>query len=143
MTHDNPFELERFVVAQDDGGIYERAIGELRRGHKTSHWMWFVFPQIAGLGQSTTSRRFAISTSEEARSYLHHEVLGPRLIECTRVVAETDDRSAAEIFGPVDAKKLHSSMTLFIRVAPDEALFGQVLDQFFDGIADVATDRLI
>lgn len=140
---DGPYNLARFVNAQNADGIYGRALGELRRGHKSSHWMWFVFPQIAGLGQSATSRRFAISSLEEARMYMGHDVLGPRLLECTGVVAQTVTRSAEQIFGALDAQKLHSCMTLFMRATPDESLFGQVLDVHFDGIPDAATDQRI
>ncbi len=140
---DDPYDLERFVNAQNADGIYERALGELRRGHKTSHWMWFVFPQIAGLGQSAMSRRFAISSLEEAKRYLRHDVLGPRLLECADVVAQTATGSAERILGAVDAQKLRSSMTLFLRSAPDESLFGRVLDVYFDGLPDAATDQLI
>ncbi len=140
---DGPYDLARFVNAQNADGIYGRALGELRRGHKSSHWMWFVFPQIAGLGQSATSRRFAISSLEEARMYMGHDVLGPRLLECTGVVAQTVTRSAEQIFGALDAQKLHSCMTLFMRATPDESLFGQVLDVHFDGIPDAATDHRI
>jgi uncharacterized protein (DUF1810 family) len=142
MTAD-PYDLERFVSAQNEGGTYERAVAELRRGHKTSHWMWFVFPQIAGLGQSATSRFFAISSLEEARAYLRHAVLGPRLIESARIVADTGGRTAEQIFGGIDAQKLRSSMTLFSRAAPDEPVFAQVLERYFDGVADAATDARI
>lgn len=138
---DDPFELERFVAAQDAGGIYPLAVGELIEGRKASHWMWFVFPQIAGLGHSATSRRFAISSPEEARAYLNHTVLGPRLIECTGIAAGLRGRSAEQIFGTIDAQKLRSSMTLFMRAAPDEPLFEQVLERFFDGQPDAATDQ--
>ena len=137
------YDLERFVQAQDAGGTYGRAVEELRRGYKASHWMWFVFPQIAGLGQSPTSRRYAISSLAEAKAYLEHPVLGPRLTECARVVAQTQGRSAEQIFGDIDAQKLHSSMTLFLRAAPDETLFQQVLDRYFGGRTDSATDRLL
>jgi uncharacterized protein (DUF1810 family) len=137
------YDLERFVQAQDAGGTYGRAVEELRRGYKASHWMWFVFPQIAGLGQSPTSRRYAISSLAEAKAYLEHPVLGPRLRECAGLVAQVQGRSAEQIFGGIDAQKLHSSMTLFLRAAPDETLFQQVLDQYFGGRADSATDRLL
>lgn len=140
---DDPHDLERFVAAQNIGGTYDRAVAELRRGHKTSHWMWFVFPQIAGLGQSPTSRRFAISSLEEAKAYLQHSLLGSRLIQCASIVAATQGHIAEQVFGSVDAQKLHSSMTLFLRAAPGERLFRQVLDQYFDGIADTATDQRI
>src|SRR5215469_10826039 len=109
---DDPYELERFVAAQDAGGIYQRAVAELRAGLKRSHWMWFVFPQVAGLGFSAMARRYAINSLAEARAYLAHPVLGPRLADCARIVAATRGRSAAAIFGDVDAMKLRSSMTL-------------------------------
>jgi uncharacterized protein (DUF1810 family) len=137
------YDLERFVNAQDADGTYDRAVDELRRGRKTSHWMWFVFPQIAGLGRSDMSRRFAISSLDEAKAYLEHPVLGPRLRECAGLVAQAQDQSAEQIFGGIDAQKLHSSMTLFLRAAPNESLFKQVLDRYFGGRVDSATDRRI
>jgi uncharacterized protein (DUF1810 family) len=137
----DPYDLERFVAAQDAGATYQRAAAELRRGLKTGHWMWFVFPQIAGLGQSQMSRKFAISSLGEAAAYLRHPVLGPRLIECARIVAEAQGRDVEQIFGGIDAQKLRSSMTLFMRAAPGEPLFGQVLSQYFDGLPDPATDE--
>jgi uncharacterized protein (DUF1810 family) len=140
---DDPFRLERFVTAQDAGGTYDRAVAELRRGRKTGHWMWFVFPQIAGLGQSQTSRMFAISSLAEARAYLLHPVLGARLTEAARVIADLADRTAEQIFGSIDAQKLHSSMTLFLRAAPAEPVPRRVLDRYFDGIPDAATDELL
>ena len=141
-TDRDPYRLERFVAAQDRGGTYERAVAELRAGAKVSHWMWFVFPQVAGLGMSAMAREFAISSVAEARAYLAHPVLGPRLRECARVVAETEGRPAERIFGPVDAMKLRSSMTLF--EAADQAEAGQnvfraVLAKYFDGVPDQAT----
>jgi uncharacterized protein (DUF1810 family) len=139
----DPYRLERFVDAQDDGGAYQAALRELRDGRKRSHWMWFVFPQIAGLGQSATSRRYAISSLEEARAYIEHPVLGPRLAECVRTLIERPDASARDIFGGIDAMKLRSSMTLFHRVDPDNPLFIAVLDRYFGGEPDVATDRLL
>ena len=137
----SPYDLERFVTAQDAGGTYDRAVRELSGGYKSSHWMWFVFPQIAGLGRSSTSRRYAISSLDEAKAYLDHPVLGPRLRECTALVTQVQGKSAERIFGDIDAQKLQSSMTLFLRAAPDEPLFQQVLDQYFDGRADSATDE--
>ena len=137
------YDLERFTTAQDERGTYDRAVAELRNGRKTSHWMWFVFPQLAGLGRSPTSRHFAITSLDEARAYLQHPVLGPRLRECATILAGTQGRSAVAIFGGIDAQKLHSCMTLFLRAAPDEAVFEQVLTSYFDGIADSATDRLL
>jgi uncharacterized protein (DUF1810 family) len=139
----DPYDLERFVAAQDAGGTYGRAVDELRAGFKSGHWMWFVFPQIAGLGQSPTSRRYAISSLGEAAAYLRHPVLGPRLHECAGLLADVKGRSADQIFGSIDAMKLRSSMTLFHRAAPDDPLFGHVLTRFFDGIADHATDALL
>jgi uncharacterized protein (DUF1810 family) len=140
---DDSFDLDRFVAAQESGGTYQRALDELRAGFKSSHWMWFVFPQIAGLGQSPTSRRFAISSLAEAAAYLRHPVLGPRLREAAAVVAGIKGRSADQIFGSIDAMKLRSSMTLFRRAAPEEPVFGQVLKRYFDGIPDHATDALV
>jgi uncharacterized protein (DUF1810 family) len=137
------FDLQRFVDAQDQGGTYEAALAELRAGRKTGHWMWFVFPQIAGLGQSAMSRRFAIGSLEEARAYLAHPVLGPRLTECARGLTQLPTASAEEVFGGIDAVKLRSSMTLFDRADPGEPLFKRVLAQYFEGVADEATDRLL
>ena len=135
--------LERFVSAQDTRGTYDAALAELRAGRKTSHWMWFVFPQLAGLGLSETSRRYAISSLDEARAYLAHPVLGPRLQECARALLGLDGRTATEILGPVDALKLRSSLTLFARAAPEDPVFGEVLDRYFDGRPDEATDALL
>ena len=139
----DPYRLERFVTAQNEGGTYDAAVDELRAGRKRSHWMWFVFPQIAGLGQSPTSRHFAISSLDEARAYLAHPVLGPRLIEAAQIVAELDGRTADEIFGGIDATKLRSSMTLFAYVDSANPIFGQVLEAYFGGIPDGATERLL
>jgi uncharacterized protein (DUF1810 family) len=139
----DPYDLRRFTTAQNAEGTYARAVAELRAGYKASHWMWFVFPQIAGLGRSATSKRFALSSLAEAEAYVGHSVLGPRLFECTRIVAETEDRSAGEIFGLVDAQKLHSSMTLFERAMPGEQLFSQVLGHYFHGVTDAATEALL
>ena len=140
---DDPYYLLRFVIAQNRDGTYDRAVEELRLGDKRTHWMWFVFPQIAGLGHSATSKHFAISSLDEAKAYLQHDVLGPRLIECTNLVATTPSSDAADIFGEIDAQKLRSSMTLFMRAAPDEPLFRRVLDRYFDGLPDAATDQRI
>jgi uncharacterized protein (DUF1810 family) len=135
------YRLERFLEAQDRGGIYQRAVAELRAGEKVSHWMWFVFPQIAGLGFSEMARRYAIGSLGEARAYLAHPVLGPRLRECARVVADTEGRSAERIFGAVDAMKLRSSVTLFAAADdnPGDSVFRTVLAKYFDGVADEAT----
>jgi uncharacterized protein (DUF1810 family) len=139
MTTD--FNLERFVDAQI--GVYDTALAELRAGHKRTHWMWFIFPQIAGLGHSAMAQRYAIRSADEAAAYLAHPVLGPRLRACAAAVASHHDRGVDEIFGQPDNLKFHSSMTLFADVAPHEAIFQTCLDQFFDGRADPATlDRL-
>jgi uncharacterized protein (DUF1810 family) len=139
----DPYRLERFVAAQDERGTYGRAVAELRAGRKMSHWMWFVFPQIAGLGRSATAQEYAISSLGEARAYLRHPVLGPRLAESARALTEVAGRSAELIFGGLDAQKLRSSMTLFHRADPAEPVFAQVLSQYFGGQPDPATDRLL
>ena len=133
-------DLERFVTAQNSGGTYQRAVTELRNGRKTSHWMWFIFPQIAGLGRSAMAQAYAISDLAEAQAYLAHPVLGPRLVECAEIVAGHRGLSAEHIFGGIDAIKLRSSMTLFARAKPDEAIFRQVIDQYFAG-PDPETER--
>jgi uncharacterized protein (DUF1810 family) len=134
------YRLERFVDAQDAGGTYARAVQELQAGRKVSHWMWFVFPQIAGLGHSSIAREYAISGPDEARAYLSHPVLGARLVECAQILTSTTGVSAVDIFGPVDAMKLRSSMTLFASVAePGQGVFREVLGQFFGGVEDEAT----
>jgi uncharacterized protein (DUF1810 family) len=125
--------LERFVQAQDSGGTYQQAVAELRSGRKTTHWMWFIFPQIAGLGRSAMAQAYAISDLAEAQAYLAHPILGPRLIECAEIVAAQQGRSAEQILGGIDAIKLRSSMTLFAHAAPDQTIFQQVIDQYYDG----------
>ncbi|MFI5491830.1 DUF1810 domain-containing protein [Actinoplanes sp. NPDC051859] len=130
-------ELERFVAAQ--APVYDRALGELRAGEKRSHWMWFVFPQIAGLGFSPTARTYAISDLAEARAYLAHPVLGPRLVECAQVLLDLEGRTAQQIFGYPDELKLCSSMTLFARAADDPTVFQAVLDKYNGGDVDAAT----
>src|SRR6478672_2807659 len=137
------FDLARFLEAQDSAGTYQQALQELRDGHKRSHWMWFVFPQIAGLGRSPISRRYAIGSLDEAAAYLGHPVLGPRLLACAAALNKVEGRSADQIFGSIDAVKLRSSMTLFLRADPSEQAFQQVLDRYFGGLPDTATDRLI
>lgn len=137
------FSLGRFERAQENGGMYERALAELRAGRKRGHWIWFVFPQLSGLGYSTMSRTYAISSLAEASAYLEHPVLGPRLVECARVLTELRGRSIEDVLGAVDAVKLRSSMTLFARVAGEEEVFVRVLVEHFDGRADVATVRLL
>jgi uncharacterized protein (DUF1810 family) len=138
----DPFDLARFVAAQDPG--FEGVLGELRAARKTSHWMWFVFPQVAGLGHSWTSQRYAIGSLDEARAYLAHPVLGHRLRDCTDLVlAAPSGATAASIFGGTDALKLRSSMTLFLRASPDEPRWQQVLDRFYAGTPDALTDELL
>ncbi len=136
---DDSHRLQRFVDAQDAGGTYQQALAELRAGRKTSHWMWFVFPQVAGLGLSPMSVEYAISGLAEAQAYLAHPVLGPRLVECTRAVAALEGTTARRVLGGIDATKLRSSMTLFAAAAPDEPLFRDVLAHWFGGVEDEAT----
>jgi uncharacterized protein (DUF1810 family) len=138
---DEQADLDRFVNAQDDGGMYANAVRELRGGRKETHWMWFVFPQIGGLGHSSISRRYSIASLAEARAYLRHPVLGRRLVECAGIVATSPAESAEAIFGPVDAMKLLSSMTLFDRADPAETVFRDVLDRYFGGGSDPETER--
>jgi len=137
------FDLQRFVTAQDAGGTYDAALRELRHGRKSSHWMWFVFPQLAGLGHSATAQRYAVSGLEEAQAYAAHPVLGPRLLECARALIDLPGTDPVLVLGPIDAQKLQSSMTLFARADPAESLFRDVLDQYFAGAADPATIRRI
>ena len=136
---EDPYQLRRFVDAQDLTGTYENAVAELRAGLKTGHWMWFIFPQVTGLGNSYMSRQFGISSVAEAQAYLRHPVLGPRLTECTRILTEIKGKSATEILGAIDAMKLRSSMTLFMSAAPEEPLFREVLAHYFRGSADQET----
>ena len=143
METDDPYDLQRFVTAQDAGGTYEHATAELRVGRKTSHWMWFVFPQIAGLGYSPVSQTYAITSQAEARAYLAHPVLGARLAECAAILAGLPNRTAEQVFGEVDALKLRSSMTLFMHADPGEPVFRQVLDRYFSGVPDSATEQRI
>lgn len=135
------FDLERFVVAQEGG--YPGVLRELRAGRKTGHWIWFVFPQMAGLGQSELSRFYAIGSLAEARAYLAHPVLGLRLHECASIVAGSGARTAQDIFGWLDAKKVRSSMTLFHRAEPDDPVFRAVLDRHYGGVPDPGTDELL
>jgi uncharacterized protein (DUF1810 family) len=132
------FDLERFVRAQG-GGVYEQALRELRDGAKRSHWMWFVFPQVAGLGHSPTAQRYAVSGLAEAHAYLAHPVLGPRLVEASQALLELSGRDPVRVLGSTDAMKLRSSMTLFEAAAPDERVFGEVLERYFGGERDEAT----
>jgi uncharacterized protein (DUF1810 family) len=123
--------------------VYAAVLEELRRGRKASHWMWFIFPQVAGLGHSPMSERYAIGSLDEARAYLAHPVLGARLRACAGLLLTVTGRTAEDVFGPIDARKLRSSMTLFHRAALDEPLFSRVLDQWFGGMADPMTDALL
>lgn len=136
----DPFELRRFILAQDP--VMESVRSELRAGRKTSHWMWFVFPQVAGLGSSARSVRYAISSREEARAYLDHPVLGPRLIECVGLVLAVEGRSAHEIFGSPDDEKFHSCLTLFSQVST-AATFVRAMVRYFDGKPDETTLKLL
>ena len=137
----DPFDLQRFVDAQRS--TYDQALAELRAGAKRSHWMWFVFPQIAGLGRSGMAQRFALAGLDEARAYLAHPVLGPRLVECSRALTDLDVDDPVHVMGSIDAQKLRSSMTLFGRADPAEPAFGQVLDTFYGGEPDTRTDQLL
>ena len=140
MTTEDSYDLQRFVAAQDAGGTYEHAAAELRAGRKRSHWMWFVFPQIAGLGYSPTSRRYAITSLAEATAYLAHPVLGPRLTECAAILVSLAGRTAEQIFGDVDAQKLCSCVTLFMHADPGAPVVRPVLEQYFGGVPDAATE---
>ncbi|HET7799990.1 MAG TPA: DUF1810 domain-containing protein [Humibacillus xanthopallidus] len=161
----DPFDLERFVRAQEASGTYDRALAELRDGRKLSHWMWFVFPQVAGLGRSATAQRYAVSGLPEARAYLAHPVLGRRLVECAQALDDLGERDPQQVLGDIDAVKLCSSMTLFERAAAEGAdgaadvgaddanqaendrpfaeLFGRVLDHYFNGRRDDATLAIV
>ena len=133
----DPFDLKRFVDAQ--APVYDNVLDELRDGRKRSHWMWFVFPQLRGLGGSPLAARYGIASLEEARAYLGHDVLGPRLHECARLVSQVQGRSVAQIFGSPDDLKLRSSMTLFARATDDNDDFTAVLDKYYDGEHDRLT----
>jgi uncharacterized protein (DUF1810 family) len=135
------YDLERFVQAQEHD--YQRALAEIRAGRKRSHWMWYIFPQFAGLGLSSMSQRYAIKSAVEARAYLAHPVLGPRLVECCEAAIGLAGRSAADVFGSPDDMKLRSCATLFAAVSPPESVFDRLLDKFFQGLRDEKTLRLI
>ncbi len=138
---DDPYDLSRFVSAQ--AGVYDTALAELRGGLKRSHWMWFIFPQIQGLGHSSTAEYYSIKSIEEARSYLNHPVLGPRLVECAEALLAINGRTASEIFGSPDDLKLRSSMTLFAAVAEPPSVFARVLDKYYGGEKDMRTLSLL
>ena len=137
----DPFNLNRFVEAQAD--IYDRALAEVKRGRKQSHWMWFIFPQLEGLGYSSTARFYAIKSKEEVLGYLSHPVLGPRLIECCHALLRVQNKSASDIFGYPDDLKLRSSVTLFAAVAEPNSVFSQVLDRYFGSQPDQRTLELL
>ena len=142
MQADDPFDLERFVTAQ--APIFETALGELKAGRKRSHWMWFVFPQLRGLGRSSTAQFYGIGSLDEARAYLAHRLLGPRLTLCAETVLAIEGRSLHEIFGSPDDMKFHSSMSLFARAATDrESAFRRALDRYCRGRMDERTLALL
>lgn len=140
---DDPWNLSRFVDAQDSGGTYAKALRELGDGRKRGHWMWFVFPQITGLGRSATSRHFAIRGRREAEAYLAHPVLGPRLLECAATLYGLSGSDPVSVLGGIDAQKLQSSLTLFAAVAPEQPVFQLVLEKYFAGRADHTTLALL
>lgn len=137
----DPYNLSRFLEAQEPS--YPQALAELRQGHKCSHWMWFIFPQLAGLGRSATAQFYGIKSLAEARAYLAHPVLGPRLVACCETVLAIPDRSAHAIFGTPDDLKLRSCATLFAGVAPEGSVFERLLDRYFKGEWDAQTLRLL
>ena len=140
ICRDDPYDLRRFTKAQRN--TYDRALAELKNGKKQTHWMWYIFPQIDGLGHSATSRRYAIKSIEEARQYLNHPVLGKRLLECVKVILAIEGRSISEIFGDPDDMKLKSSMTLFTCIPNSPSVLFRVLDKYFNGNRDVKTLQL-
>jgi uncharacterized protein (DUF1810 family) len=135
------FDPERFIAAQ--AGTYAQALTELREGRKRSHWMWFVFPQLVGLGRSEAARYYGIASIDEARAYMAHDVLGPRLVAAAQALLDSGADDAVLALGPIDARKLRSSLTLFARAAPDEPVFGEVIDRFYGGAFDQATEELL
>lgn len=137
----DPFDLQRFVDAQH--GVYESALGEITQGQKRTHWMWFIFPQIDGLGSSPAARHYAIKSREEAEAYLRHPVLGPRLAACAEATLAVDGRSAREMFGSPDDLKLRSSATLFAAIAPGGSVFERVIEKYFNGQPDPKTLELL
>ena len=137
----DPYDLNRFISAQE--GVYDRALDELRSGLKRSHWMWYIFPQIDGLGHSPTTRHYSIKSLEEARQYLSHPILGARLVACAEAVLAVSGQSASDIFGQPDDWKLQSSMTLFGLVAEPSSVFERVLDKYFQGKRDARTFQIV
>jgi len=138
---DDPFNLERFVLAQE--GVFEQALQEVRSGKKTSHWMWYIFPQLKGLGYSQMSREYGISGIEEAQAYLDHPILGSRLILISKAVLQVKHRSALDIFGSIDEKKLKSCATLFAHVPNSKPVFDQIISRYFEGFYDQVTLNLL
>jgi uncharacterized protein (DUF1810 family) len=138
---DDPYRLSRFVDAQNRHGSYQDALSELRTGRKLTHWMWYIFPQVKGLGRSWNANEYAIGSLAEAQAYLRHPLLGPRLVECSHLLLAVEGKSAREIFGATDEMKLRSSMTLFARADPQRVVFRQVLDRYFQGAEDTETTR--
>jgi uncharacterized protein (DUF1810 family) len=138
---EDPFNLHRFVEAQEDD--YARAFAELRAGRKTTHWVWYVFPQLRGLGTSARAHFFGIASADEARAYLAHPVLGPRLVECVTAMSAHAGKSAVDILGHIDALKFRSCLTLFLAVDPENAVFRKALDTFFEGVRDETTLALL
>ena len=143
MATDDPYDLQRFVTAQEAGGTYQQALAELRAGRKASHWMWFVFPQLKGLGRSSTAQHYGIASADEARAYWEHPLLGPRLKECTGLMLAVSGKSALQILGSPDDLKFRSSMTLFEHVAPEEPAFARAIERYFGGERDAATIALL
>ncbi len=141
MENHDPYDLMRFLSAQEP--VFDRVLAELRSGQKRSHWMWFIFPQISGLGNSPTSRYYAIQSLEEALAYLNHPVLGPRLVQCAEILLGIEGRSASEIFDFPDDLKLRSSMTLFDRVMDSPSVFSRVLEKYYGGKQDEATLKIL
>ncbi len=141
MPGNDPYNLERFVSAQEP--VYAAVLAELRSGAKRTHWMWFIFPQIEGLGSSSTARHYSIKSGDEARQYLLHPILGPRLLECSQTLLGITGRSVSDIFGFPDDLKLKSSMTLFAAVTDSQPVFSRVLDKYFDGQQDERTLALL
>ena len=137
VDREDPYDLKRFICAQE--GVYDRALAELRGGQKRSHWMWYIFPQIEGLGHSPTTRHYSIKSLEEARQYLAHPVLGARLVECTEAVLVVSGQTATDIFGHPDDWKLQSSMTLFEHVAGPHSVFERLLEKYYQGKRDART----
>lgn len=141
FSMDDPFDLNRFVLAQQDD--YERALAEIKQGRKRSHWMWYIFPQLDGLGSSSRARRYGIKSADEARAYIVHPLLGPRLLACAEAAVANTGNDATEIFGSPDDLKLRSSATLFACVSADDSVFHRLLLKFYPGGPDMTTLRLL